>query len=189
MKNELSHQEKRFCYEYIVDYNQTAAYIRAGYSTNYSTASVNSHKKINEPKIKDFIEFLTAERNARTSVTGDKVIEELAKIAFFNPRNIKQTTYNKETGEMSSRLKDLSEMSPEDSAVISEITERQIHRDNDAGITVIDRKYKFHSKSHALEQLGKHTGIYEKDNSQKQVAQVVISLPSNGKESTKNVTS
>lgn len=177
---QLTDQEKRFCYEYLIDFNMTAAYIRAGYTNNYFSAGAGASVKMKDERIKDFIEYLKAEREHRTQVDADKVINELAKLAFFDPRTLYTVSYS-EDGTVTTRLKTPTELSPEDSSAIAEISERQVVRDNDNGVTVLDRKYKFHSKTVALAELGKHTGIYEKDNGQKAAASVIIYLPSNGR--------
>ena len=120
-KEELNAQERRFCYEYLVDLNQTAAYIRAGYTSNYQSAAASATLKIKEKKIADFIDYLKEEREQRTAVSADKVVQELAKIAFFDPRRLMEVKYT-EDGKVKSNLKDVSEMAPEDSSVISEMT-------------------------------------------------------------------
>ena len=75
-------KEKRFCEEYLVDLNATQAAIRAGYSKRsaYSIGFENLTKQ----KIQRHINNLTVWRSLRTQVTADRVLEELAKIAFAN---------------------------------------------------------------------------------------------------------
>ena len=80
--NELAPKENRFCEEYLVDLNATQAAIRAGYSKRsaYSTGYENLTKQ----KIQSYINNLMIWRSLRTQVTADRVLEELAKIAFAN---------------------------------------------------------------------------------------------------------
>ncbi len=79
----LTKKQKRFVEEYLIDLNATQAAIRAGYSpqTAYSIGDENLKK----PEIKNAIDKALAERSRRTGVNADRIIEELAKIAFLNP--------------------------------------------------------------------------------------------------------
>ncbi len=77
---ELNTKQKRFCEEILVDGNVTQAAIRAGYSPRsaYSTG----HDNLKKPKIQKYISELKAARSLRTQVTADRILQELAKIAF-----------------------------------------------------------------------------------------------------------
>lgn len=77
---ELTQKQKRFCEEYLVDLNATQAAIRAKYAKKsaYSTGYENLQKH----QIQKYISELTLWRSLRTQVTADRVLEELAEIAF-----------------------------------------------------------------------------------------------------------
>ncbi len=79
---ELEPKQKRFCEEYLVDLNATQAAIRAKYTKRsaYSTGYENLQKQ----EIQKYINNLMLWRSLRTQVTADRVLEELAKIAFAN---------------------------------------------------------------------------------------------------------
>jgi phage terminase small subunit len=51
---ELTGKQKRFCEEYIFDFNGTRAAIAAGYSEN--TAAEKAYEKLRKTKIKSYIE-------------------------------------------------------------------------------------------------------------------------------------
>jgi len=74
-----------FCQEYIIDFNATRAYLRAGYKANEKTAGSNSSLLMARPEIQARISEIMSEREQRTEITQDKVLQELAKIAFANP--------------------------------------------------------------------------------------------------------
>jgi len=76
----LTEKEKRFCEEYVVDLNATQAAIRAKYSegTAYSIAS----EKLKKLRIQKYVRLLMEQRRLRTQVTADRVLEDLARIAF-----------------------------------------------------------------------------------------------------------
>ena len=79
---ELEPKENRFCWEYLVDLNATQAAIRTGYSKR-SAYSIG-YENLQKLKIQSYINNLMIWRSLRTQVTADRVLEELAKIAFAN---------------------------------------------------------------------------------------------------------
>lgn len=82
----LSHQRIRFCNEYVVDLNATAAAVRAGYSE--SRAATTAYDLMQHPEVKAEIEDLLDARLARTRLTADRVLRELARLAFFDSRKL-----------------------------------------------------------------------------------------------------
>lgn len=79
----LSKKQEFFCKEYLVDLNATQAYKRAGYSVKSDNiAAVEASKLLRNPKVEDRIKELMEKRSQRTEVTADKVMAELAAIAF-----------------------------------------------------------------------------------------------------------
>lgn len=76
----LSEKQQRFVAEYTVDFNATAATIRAGYSEK--TAAQMGYKLLKMPEIQAAIKGEFNERQKRTHIDGDQVVEELAKIAL-----------------------------------------------------------------------------------------------------------
>lgn len=82
----MTPKQRRFCEEYLVDLNATQAAIRAGFRerTAYSIAQENLKK----PEIASEIQRLMKERQERTQITQDRVLLELARIAFFDFRKL-----------------------------------------------------------------------------------------------------
>ena len=79
---ELTSKQRRFCNEYLVDFNATRAAIRAGYSPSPKVAAAQGHENLKRPEIQKLIRKLVAELNTRTLVAADRVMSELARIAF-----------------------------------------------------------------------------------------------------------
>lgn len=75
----LTPKQQRFVAEYTVDFNATVATIRAGYSEK--TAAQQGYKLLQMPEIQEAIQEEFTDRQKRTRITGDQVVEELAKIA------------------------------------------------------------------------------------------------------------
>ena len=79
-EREITAKQRRFCEEYLIDLNATQAAIRAGYSAR--TAKAIASENLTKPYIAAEIAAAFAARSERTEVTQDRVIEELALIAF-----------------------------------------------------------------------------------------------------------
>jgi len=68
--------------ECLVDLNATQAAVRAGYKKNY--ADRMGYKLVENSRVSEAIQEAMKEREKRTEVTQDMVIEQLAKIAFLD---------------------------------------------------------------------------------------------------------
>ena len=82
----LTAKQKRFRDEYLIDLNATQAAIRAGYSSK--TANEQGARLLANVSVQEAIAKATAERSKRTGISQDRVIQELARIAFVNPQNV-----------------------------------------------------------------------------------------------------
>lgn len=76
----LTEKQKRFVEEYIIDLNGAQAAIRAGYSPK--TACCIASENLAKPAIQAALQQAIQERSKRTEVTADRVLEELAAVAF-----------------------------------------------------------------------------------------------------------
>ncbi len=150
---ELNDKQKRFCEEYLIDLNATQSAIRAGYSkkTAYSIGDENLRK----PEIKDYISKLKNNRSERTEITADMVIQELAKIGFADIKNY---------FEGDEAQKDITTLDNKLTAAVSSI---KVTESSGKDWSKTTKEFKLHDKVKALEDLGKHLGVFEKDNKQK----------------------
>ena len=82
----LTPRQQRFAAEYLVDLNATQAAQRAGYSER--TAYAQGQRLLHEPVVSALISQLLDERSKRLEVTADRVVAELAKLAFADPRSL-----------------------------------------------------------------------------------------------------
>ena len=82
----MTRKQKKFCEEYLVDLNATQAAIRAGYSP--ATAGEIGAENLKKPEIQKHIAKSMADRSRRTGVTADRVVMELAKVAFVNAGDV-----------------------------------------------------------------------------------------------------
>ena len=82
----MNSKQQRFVEEYLIDLNATQAAILAGYSPK--TANVIGCENLSKPEISNAISRAMAERSRRTGISQDRVVQELAKIAFVNITDI-----------------------------------------------------------------------------------------------------
>lgn len=154
----LTDKQLRFCEEYIVDLNATQAALRAGYCAK--TVNPQGSQNLAKLSIQKEISRLKAERSGRVQIEADSVVKELAKVAFSN---IKDYLTVDDKGEVF--LKAFDDIEPEKLAAIESI-KISTTRNKDDSREYKTTQFKLCSKLNALEQLGKHLGIYQKDNEQ-----------------------
>ena len=139
----MTKKQRRFCEEYLIDLNATQAAIRAGYSPD--TAKAIGCENLTKPDIRAHIDKAMAERSKRTGVNADRVIQELAKIAFVNATEVidPKTATVKE------------DALPEDTAAIQSVKVKTFGEDG------LEREIKMADKLKALEMLGRHLGMFK----------------------------
>lgn len=84
--DQLTEKQKAFCAEFIVDLNAAKAAIRAGYSQ--ATAKEIGFENLTKPHIQAEVQRLMDERGRRVKVNGDRVLQELVAMAFYDPADI-----------------------------------------------------------------------------------------------------
>ena len=144
----LNDKQRRFAEEYVVDLNATQAAIRAGYSPK--TARFIGAENLTKPNIAEYVEELKEARAERTKVTADKVVKELARLAFTDMRSFV------EWGPGGVKLKESTELSEDDSPAVTEVSESF----GENGRTL---KVKLGHKDSALKLLAQHTGLVGND--------------------------
>lgn len=148
MKNKgLTPKQKRFAEEYLIDLNATRAAIRAGYSRK--TANVQGSQNLAKLSIQTEIERGLYERSKRLEGRRERLLNELASIAFTNLSDVCSW------GPNGIELKPMENLSPEQKIGISQIT---FSYNKDGQVTGV----KMHNKLRALHLLAKHMGIYPK---------------------------
>lgn len=139
----MTKKQKLFVEEYLIDLNATQAAIRAGYSPE--TAGSIGNENLKKPEIRARIDKAMANRSKRTGVNADRVVQELAKIAFVNAMDvIDQKTATVKEG-----------ASPDDTAAILSVKIKTFGEDG------LEREIKMADKIKALELLGKHLGMFK----------------------------
>lgn len=144
MNVKLTEKQKRFADEWLIDMNGTAAAIRAGYSVK--SAEVTASKLLRNPKVRAYIDERMAEHSRRTGVTQERIIRELARIAFLDPTKL----VNMETAEL------LDDVAADDRAAIASVKVKTMSGDTE----MVEREIRFADKIKALELLGKRFGMW-----------------------------
>lgn len=135
--NKLTRRQARFCEEYIIDLNATQAAIRAGMT--------NAGSLIQLPQVRKRIQQLMDKRSKRTAITADKVLEELARVAFVDIRE-----YYDDEG----NLLPIKELSKDAAAALSGAKSKR------AGEVFETVEIKMNDKLRGLEMLGKHLKLF-----------------------------
>ena len=169
----LTEKQARFVAEYLVDLNATDAAKRAGYSEK--TAYAIGFENLRKPEIQDAIQTAMSQREKRTAITQDRVLQELARVAFANGTDFARVVVQEEPveavdeeGEPKTVIRriqrveivDTDKVDAEKRSAIAGIKEGKF------GIEVSS-----YDKLRALELLGKHLGMFEGKGSQKNAAE------------------
>ena len=141
----LTEKQKRFVDEYLIDLNATQAAIRAGYSVR--TAKDIGCENLAKPNIQQKISEKMAERSKRTGVNQDRIVLELAKIAFVNAADVIDSD--------DATIK--AGATADDTAAIQSVKVKVIPTKEGEGV---EREIRLNDKLKALELLGKHLGMW-----------------------------
>lgn len=143
----LTAKQQRFVDEYLIDLNATQAAIRAGYSPQ--TAQEQGSQNLSKLMVSEAIDKALAARSRRTGITQDRVLRELAKVAFVNANDV---------------------IDPDSATVRANATEEDLAciqavkvktSESEMGYSS-EREIKLYDKMRALEMLGKHLGLFDK---------------------------
>lgn len=148
--SDLTDKQRLFVDEYLVDLNATQAAIRAGYSTD--TARSIGSENLSKPDIQEFIAERMKDRENRTQITQDKVLKELAKLAFFDIRKIYDDSGN---------LIPITELDDDSAAAIVGIDVVEVKvGDSENREVEYTKKLKLADKRASLVDIGKHLGMF-----------------------------
>lgn len=140
----LPANQEAFCHEYVVDRNGTRAYKKI-YKCSVKVAAAGASRLLRNAKVKERIKDLEEKVFKTADITAERVIQEIAKIAFSNIGEFIDIV--NEGGSVSMKL--LKSLTAEQLACVSEITELETA----SGLRRF--KFKLHDKLKALELLGK----------------------------------
>lgn len=153
----MTNKQKAFVDEYLIDLNATRAY-KAVYKNVKSddVAAVNGNRLLRNAKVEEYLKKRMKDREKRTEITQDKVLKELAAVAFANgsdfARVVTKTCFNKQGKEVQYQdveLEETDELPEEKRKAIAGIKMGK----NGIEVSTCD-------KVKALELLGRHLGMF-----------------------------
>jgi phage terminase small subunit len=166
--------EWAFIQRYIVDFNATRAVLECGAydCKTYMAAAVHGSRLLSRPRVQTMLQDALNNRARRWTVTGERVLRELARSGFSNM--LDYITINPD-GSAYVDLKLLQELRENDpdaaydlGAAIQEMTsETYMEGHGEDAVPVKRVKLKLHNKHAALELLGKHCGLFKADDGDK----------------------
>lgn len=159
-KKKLTKQQRLFVAEYTGDpkRNQTQAAIRAKYSEK--TATVTAARLLTYVHVQEAVEDAMRAQEKRIEITSDRILQELAIIAFSDPKHyieiqpdgtVRVLTLDEIDGPAARAIKEV-----KGSFKIAEEKEGEGKRT----ILYSDTEYKLHDKMKALELLGKNKALF-----------------------------
>ena len=145
----ITDKQRAFVDEYLIDLNATRAY-KAVYKSckKDETARVNGSRLLTNANVAAYLAQRQRDIQRRTEVTQDKVVQELAAIAFADIADYVQVK------------------AYDDSPIVEIIPTGEIPRDKRAAIASIKQgnngiEVKLHNKLDALDKLGRHLGMFK----------------------------
>lgn len=151
---DLTGKQKRFCDEYLIDFNATQAAIRSGYSvkTAYSIGDENLRK----PEIQEYIKNKQQRVSNRLDISQERILKELASIAFSDVRQ-----FYDESG----ALKSIKDLADEDAASLAGLKVDELWEvfGEDRKQTGVTKEIKRWDKIKAIETINKMLGYNAPD--------------------------
>lgn len=144
-------KHEAFCHEYLIDKNMTQSAIRAGYSKK--TAGAQGFEIFKKPEIRSRIAYLHQEQLTRVDISADRILQQLARIAFSDVRDIFRN------GNLLN-IEDLDDLTATGVAGV-EVVSRPGGKDAD-GNTVVEHVHKIRlvDKVRPLEALGRNMKLF-----------------------------
>ena len=140
----LSLRQRLFVAEYLGNgFNASRAARAAGYSE--STAAHQSSRLARNPKLARIVAEQAQKEMARREITAERVLDEMAKLAFFDPRRIFDANGN---------LLPPGQMGDEEAAAIAGLDLRQMQDGSEM------KKIKLADKLKSLEMLGRYLRLF-----------------------------
>ena len=152
MAKGLTRKQELFCAEYCIDGNGKRSAIAAGYSPK--TADKQASQLLDIPRIQEEIKRRGQKICNKLEISAEKVLQELAKLAFFDPRKF----YNTDGS-----LKHPTELDDETAMALAGMEVEKLYerfgkgQAKEVGTT---SKIKIADKGQNLERLGRHLKLF-----------------------------
>ena len=144
LEQQMTDKQRRFCEEYVVDWNASRASRDAGYKPN--AAQQTGAENLKKPVIQAYIDLIKSDLSRLSGVTALRNIRELAKLAYSSVSSFKSDWMTQ---------KEFKELTPDQKACISEIS--YVERTTKFGNETIV-KFKLYDKIQAIKELNNMLG-------------------------------
>ena len=151
MAKNLTKKQEIFAAEYLVHYDAKRAAISAGYSAK--SAESQGSQLLKNPKVAEHIAKKSGKRLEKLEISAEKVLQEIAKLAFFDPRKL----FDKDGRPLS-----VPELDDDTAMAVAglEVYEEFDGEGDDRKAVGQTRKIKIADKGINLERLGKHLKLF-----------------------------
>lgn len=146
-KTGLTDKQKRFCEEYVIDWNGARSARVAGYKGNDVTLAVVANENLNKPYIREYIDKIKNNLEELAGVSALRNLLELRKLAYSNLSNLKNDWIS---------FKDFADLTDDEKACIQSAEITTIT--NEIGETITGYKIRLYDKLKALEMINKQMG-------------------------------
>jgi phage terminase small subunit len=147
---------QRFCDRYFETLNGTQSAIYAGFSEN--TARSQASQMLDTQEVQDYLTNLRNALAEKTGISQQKVLNEIAKIAFSDIRN-----YYEGDGQ----LKNITDLDDNEAAALASIKSYEEIEPRSGIVLGVNKEIKIYDKLAGLEKLARHLGMYKEDNKQR----------------------
>lgn len=147
---------RRFCDRYFETLNGTQSAIYAGFSEN--TARSQASQMLDTDEVQAYLDKLRAVLAEKTGISQQKVLNEIAKIAFSDIRNYYQDD---------NQLKPICDLEDNEAAALSSVKSYEENLPGTSVVIGMNKEIKLYDKLAGLEKLARHLGMYKEDNKQK----------------------
>lgn len=148
-------QHIRFADKYFETLNASESARYAGFSEE--TAKQEGWRLLQRDDVQQYLEKLRAELQEKTGVTQQRVLNEIAKIAFSDIRNY----YTDDDA-----LKPITDLDDNEAAALSSVKILEEKLPGTQIVVGVNKEIKLYDKLSGLEKLARHLGLFEKDNQQ-----------------------
>lgn len=146
----MTEQVRRFCDKYFETLNGTQSAIYAGFSEK--TARVQASQMLDTEEVQEYLGRLREDLANKTGISQEKVLREIARLAFVDIRNFYQGDGN---------LKPITDLDDDEAAALASV---KSYEEKMEDVTIgVNKEIKLYDKLGALEKLARHLGMYEKD--------------------------
>jgi phage terminase small subunit len=152
----LTEQARRFADEYLIDFNATEAYKRAGYKAKGQAAHSAASRLLGDERVQQYLTARKAELTEKVEVDQEKVLQRLTALAFGDVRQL---------FDLAGNLKPMHELTADQAAMLQGIEVLEVYegRGKDREFVGNLKKVKLVPRLESVKTLGLHYGMFKQE--------------------------